>query len=74
MHTHTHKHTHTHTHTYIYIYISRRPKFGFHGYLSPGICVPLLNGNSRATENREKFSANIFGFYWLAKGSELNRF
>ena len=54
--------------------MSRSTKFGFQGYLQPGICVPLLNGNNRAKENREKFCENITVFYWLATGSELNRF
>jgi len=54
--------------------MSRSLKFVFQGYLSPGICVPLLNGNNRARENKEKFCENITGFYWLAAGSELNCF
>ena len=51
--------------------MSRSIKFGFQGYLSAGICVPLLNGNNRATENKENFCEYITGFYWLATGSEL---
>jgi hypothetical protein len=47
-------------------YMSRSTKFVFQSYLSPGICVPLLNGNNRATENKEKFCENITGIYWLA--------
>jgi hypothetical protein len=54
--------------------MSRRTKFGFQGYLSPGIFVPLLNVNNRAKENKENVCENITGFYWLATGSELNCF